>query len=78
MLLSHHRFLARFQFSTHYPIALRCSLGKKDEVVSVFAMSVYRGNGGMSPLILNLGTRLSFTPRSLYPLTEKERPVPVE
>ena len=73
-----HRFLTRFQFITHYPITLCCSLGKKDEVVSAFAMSVYRGNGGATPLILNLGARWSFTPRYLYPLTEKERPVPVK
>jgi hypothetical protein len=30
-------------------------------------MKVYWGSGGIAPLIFNLGTRFSFTPRPLYP-----------
>jgi hypothetical protein len=30
---------------------------KNDKVVNVYAMKAYRGRGGLTPLILNLGTR---------------------
>jgi hypothetical protein len=38
------------------PIIPRCSVGK-NEVVFVHDVKVYRGSGGIAPLVLSLGTR---------------------
>jgi hypothetical protein len=50
---------------------VKCKRGREAEVDPLHTIKIYRGNKGMAPLILKLGTRLSqvvnFMPWLLYP-----------